>query len=82
MIRRPSRGLKRYVEWMSRGVRSGRVAYVIDDWNLPEPVPDGEWAHDGKFNAAEELLRDPEMKFIFKTAIDEGIKVVERRSQE
>ena len=70
-----SKGLKRYYEWMARGARTGRIAYVIQEWNLPEPVPGGEWAPDTKFNAAEELLRDPEMKFIFKAAIDEGVKL-------
>ena len=64
--------------WMARGVRTGRVAYVIDEWNLPEPIIGGEWAQDLEFNAAEELLRDPDMKFVFKTAIDEGFKLVPR----
>jgi hypothetical protein len=77
MTKRSKPGLKRFFEWMSRGIRTGRVAYVIDEWNLPEPVPGGEWALDSKFNVAEELLRDPEMKFIFKTALDEGVKLVQ-----
>lgn len=76
MISRRSPGLKRYFEWMSRGLLSGRVAYVIDDWNLPEPVPGDEWAFDSRCNAAKELLRAPEMKFNFKNAIDDGVKVV------
>ena len=81
MTRRSLPGLKRYFEWMGRSVRTGRVAYVIDEWNLPEPVPGGEWTFDPKFNAAEELLRDPDMKFIFKAALDEGAKLV-RRSED
>lgn len=76
MISRRGPGLKRYFEWTSRGVRTGRVAYVLDELNLPEPVLGIEWIYDARFNAAEELLRDPELKFIFKNAIDEGVKVV------
>jgi hypothetical protein len=78
MTHQPPGGLKRYIEWMARGIRTGRVAYVIDEWNLPEPIIGGEWALDSKFNAAEEILRDPDLKFIFKNAIDEGVKLVDK----
>ena len=55
-------GLKKYAEWMSRGRKTGRVAYVLDEWKLPEPRAGAEWAADNAFNAADELLRDPAMK--------------------
>ena len=76
MIKQPPAGLKRYAEWLPRGTRTGRVAYVLDEWNLPEPTPGGEWALDAKFNAAEELLRDPALKDVLKTAIDKGCAIV------
>lgn len=69
-------GLKRYVEWLSRGRRTGRTAYVLKEWDLPEPEPGAEWALDSKFNAAEELLRDPNLKAVFMAAIKKGMTVV------
>jgi hypothetical protein len=68
--------LNRYIEWMSRGRRTGRIAYVLREWDLPEPLPGSEWARDFKFNAAEELLRDPSLKDVIKAAIDKGVEVV------
>ena len=35
--------LTRYIEWMSRGRRTNREAYVLEEWDLPKPVPDAEW---------------------------------------
>ncbi len=69
-------GLRRYAEWLSRGKRTGRVAYVLDERKLPEPVSGGEWAVDPKFNAAQEILTDPSLKEVFKTAIRQGFAVV------
>jgi hypothetical protein len=69
-------GLKKYVEWMSRGRKTDRVAYVLNEWDLPEPTAGAEWAADNTFNAAEELLRDPALKEAFKSAIDNGSAVV------
>jgi hypothetical protein len=47
---------------MSRGRRTGRLAYVLRKGNLPTPIGSAEWLLDGKFNAAEEILRDPTLK--------------------
>jgi hypothetical protein len=69
-------GLKKYVEWMSRGRKTDRAAYVLNEWDLPEPMAGAEWAADNTFNAAEELLRDPTLKDAFKAAIDNGSAVV------
>ena len=62
-------GLKKYVEWMSRGRKTDRVAYVLTEWDLPEPRAGAEWAADNTFNAAEELLRDPAMRTVSAPAI-------------
>jgi hypothetical protein len=55
-------GVKKYVEWMSRGRKTDRVAYVLTEWDLPEPRAGAEWAADNTFDAAAELLRDPALK--------------------
>lgn len=68
-------GLKKYVEWMSRGRKTDRVAYVMSVQDLPEPKVGAEWQIDNTFNAAEELLRHPSLKEVFKTAIDKGSAV-------
>ena len=65
-------GLKKYVEWMSRGRKTDRVAYVIREWDLPEPTAGAEWVADENFNAAEEVLRDPAAKDVFQMAIDKA----------
>jgi len=67
------------VEWMTRGRRTDRVVYVIKERNLPKPLPGAEWQLDAKFNVADELLRNPEFKFVLKTALDNGAKVVVER---
>lgn len=74
-------GLKKYVEWMSRGRKTDRVAYVLDEWDLPEPVAGAEWAIDSSFNAAEEVLRDPTLKDTFKSAIDSGSAIVLQKAE-
>jgi hypothetical protein len=55
---------------MSRGRKTDRIAYVMNERDLPEPKVGAEWQVDNNFNAAEELLRDPALKDVFKLAID------------
>src|ERR1700739_4800502 len=68
--------LNRYIEWLSRGSKTGRVAYALRASNLPKTSPGAEWQLDSKFNAAEELLRDPSLKDVIRAAIDKGVKGV------
>jgi hypothetical protein len=42
-------------------------------------VPGAEWRIDGKFSAADELLHDPELKVVFKAAMEKGVEVITRR---
>jgi hypothetical protein len=72
-------GLRKYVEWMTRGRQTDRIAYVTKEWDLPVPLPGAEWQLDSKFDAAEELLRDPELKTVFKAALEKGVEVVNLR---
>jgi hypothetical protein len=44
-------GLRKCVEWMSRGRRSDRIAYVLKEWDLPVPLPGAEWQRDAKTHA-------------------------------
>ena len=71
--------LKRYIEWMSRGRRTNRIAYVMKEWDLPTPVPGAEWRIDEKFRPADELLHDPELKVVFEAALEKGVEVITRR---
>ena len=73
--------LRRYVEWMTRGRQTDRIAYVIKEWNLPKPLPGAEWQLDTKFNLADELLRDPELKSVLTAALEKGAEVVTRKDR-
>ena len=69
-------GLKRYIEWMSRGRRTNREVYALKEWDLPNAVPGAEWQLDKTFNLADELLRDPELKTVFKAALEKRAEIV------
>jgi hypothetical protein len=69
-------GLKRYIEWMSRGRRTNREVYALNEWDLRNPVPGAEWQLDKTFNLADELLRDPELKTVLKAALEKGAEIV------
>jgi hypothetical protein len=68
--------LDRYIEWLSGGRRTGRVADACQAANLPKPVIAAQWQLDSKFNIADELLQDPSLKATIKTAIGKGVEVV------
>ena len=69
-------GLRRCVEWMNRGRRTNRVVYVLKEWDLPKPLPGAEWQLDAKFNVADELLHDPDLKTVLKAVLEKGAEVV------
>jgi hypothetical protein len=60
---------------MTRGRRTGRTAYVLREWDLPVPLPGAEWALDSKFNAAEELLKDPKLKATIAAVLKNGVEI-------
>jgi hypothetical protein len=70
--------LQKFIERRLNGKRSGRVAYVFSQANLPSAAAGLEWRVDPDFNAAEEVLADVELKAVFKLAIDAGCAIVER----
>jgi hypothetical protein len=63
---------------MSRGRLTGRVIHVTTEWNVPPALPGAEWQRDATFNAADEILRDPDLKTVFKAALDKGAEVVQK----
>ena len=56
------RGLRKSVEWMSRGRRTGPVAYVLKEWDLPACRPGADWQQDVKFNPADEVSANPDLR--------------------
>ena len=48
----------------------------MEEWDLPKPVPDAEWQLDKAFNLADEFLRDPEIKTVFKAALEKGAEII------
>ena len=73
-------GLKKYIEWMSRGRRTDREV-VLKEWDLPKPLPGAKWQVDKTFNLADELLRDPELKTVLKAVLEKGAEVVIKPEQ-
>ncbi len=72
-------GLRKYVEWMSRGRRTQRIAYVMKEWNLPKALPGAEWQRDTKFNTADELSENPHLKDVFTEALKKGVALYSPR---
>ena len=62
--------LRRFYEKMPYGIKSSRVAYVIDAAALPEALPDAEWKEDLSFRAAESVLGDPGLKPVWLRRCD------------
>ncbi len=44
----------------------------MKEWDLPLPLPGAEWQQDAKFSPSDELLNNPDLKAIFKEAVDNG----------
>jgi hypothetical protein len=48
----------------------------MKEWDLPAPLPGAEWQLDASFNAADEILRDPELATVYKAALEKGAEIV------
>jgi hypothetical protein len=48
---------------------------------LPLSAPGTEWQQDTKFNAAEEILANPDLRDVFKEVIAKGIAIVQQKSK-
>jgi hypothetical protein len=69
-------GLRKYVEWMTRGRRTNRIAYATSEFNVPAPLPGAEWQLAAQFNEAKELSLNPELKAVFASALNKGAELV------
>lgn len=72
--------LQKFVERGAYGEEPGRTAYAFGLDNLPPPGENLAWRKVSSFNAAEEVLRDADLKDVFKTAIAEGCAIVEKQT--
>jgi hypothetical protein len=74
--------LQKFIEKGAYGEGAVRAAYVLDVKALPRPDKGKEWQKIDSFSAAEEVLNDPGLKSVFKTAIDKGCAVVAAKASD
>jgi hypothetical protein len=68
--------LQKFVERGANGEGPGRTAYVLNVRSLPPSTQGMDWIKIDSFNAADELWNDPNLKAVFKVAIDKGWAIV------
>ena len=68
--------LQKFIETNANGEGPFRAAYVLDVSALPQPAKGKEWQRIDSFSAAEEVLIDPGLESVFKTAIDKGCAIL------
>jgi hypothetical protein len=68
--------LQKFVEQDGSGEKLGRAGYAFSRDKLPPPGENLDWNAVPSFNAAEELMRDPGLKELFKAAIADGFAIV------
>jgi hypothetical protein len=69
--------LQKFVERArAHGEGSGRHAYVLQSSALPRASNGMEWHAVKKFNAADEVLKNPGLKAVFQKAIETGCAIV------
>lgn len=67
--------LQKFVE-QGTDVEPGRTAYAFSQDKLPPPGENLEWNAVPSFNAGDEVLRNPDLKDLFMTAITEGVAIL------
>ena len=70
--------LQKFIEQGAYGEKSGRVAYAFNFNSLPQPNNGMDWQIAHSFDVADELLKDPGLKDVFKVAIEKGHAIVAR----
>jgi len=58
--------------------RELRIAYAMTVTALPDPRPRSKWVEIASFSAADEVLAEPGLKSVFKSAIDRGFMIAPR----
>ena len=66
--------LQKYIERTDSG-RELRTAYAMTRTALPDPRPGSQW-REAAFSAADEVLANPNLKIVFKAAIEKDFAVV------
>lgn len=67
--------LEKFIEQGSDGRETGRVAYSFDITRVP--ISKGvTWHVSPSFNAADQVLKNPKLKEIFRAAIEDGYTIV------
>jgi hypothetical protein len=66
--------LCKFVEAMPYGIQTNRVAYAMEASALPAPAPGSEWRKVENFRAGDEILKDPGLKEVFKTALERAAR--------
>jgi hypothetical protein len=73
--------LRKFVERGAYSEGPLRTAYVFDLNSLPESGEGNQWIPDDKFSPADELLNDPDLKAVFKLAIENGCAFVKLKAE-
>jgi hypothetical protein len=73
--------LQKFVEKGPRGEGPFRTAYVLDVRSLPQSDGGNRWNPVNTFSPADELLNDPDLKAVFKVAIDKRCAVVKLKAK-
>ena len=71
--------LRKFIEQGAYGEKSGRIAYAFNLNSLPRPNDGMDWQTVPSFNVADELLKEPGLKDVFKVAIEMGYALVVRQ---
>jgi hypothetical protein len=68
--------LQKFLEKEANGEKPYRTAYVLQSNSLPQAGDGMDWHVVETFSAADELLDNPDLKEVFKMAIDKGCAIV------
>jgi hypothetical protein len=74
--------LQKFIERGACGESLRRSAYVLQSSSLPLAGEGMAWHVDETFSVADELLDNPDLKDVFKMAIDKGCAVVDPKGTE
>jgi len=72
--------LRKYMEAEASSGDKKRTAYAMDLSALPTAAAGAAWREDESFSVADELLKDPDLKIVFKAALDSGYAIVSKSS--
>jgi len=70
--------IRKFVEDLGYGRVSNRVAYALDESNLPEPVAGAKWREDKDFNESESA-ENHGFHRVLEAARRNGVAVVEKK---